>query len=132
MDNLQKSEKVISLILNHLVELGLQRSMLTDETLTLDEELKPFLAQGCKWLIDEGIVRVDNLSESAGGAIALVNPTITAYGYQLLGQKALIGGHELVVGNAVKEISETNKSYSQLGDFVGGVFGGLTKSLGGG
>ncbi|WP_203290777.1 hypothetical protein [Maricaulis parjimensis] len=132
LDNLQKSELVISKILEALVEQGIQcRTHLPFAELGLSDELKPFFEGCCLWLYDEGIVRCTN-PHQLGTNGSMVNPSITAYGFQLLGQKFLAGDKEEALGTAVKEVASGQKNYAAIGDFFGGILGGFTKSLGSG
>ncbi|RCW80807.1 hypothetical protein [Paracoccus lutimaris] len=128
MDNLQKSEAVIARILAYLAENGLQRSQLESETLALEDELSPFFTTCYEWLESEGIVRSSNISKTLSGHIYITNPVITAKGFQLLSQGVNLGGEEKSLGTAVKEVS-SGRSYSSIGDFVGGILGGFTKSI---
>ncbi len=130
MDNLQKSEKVISLILERLIETGIQDYRLSNDSFDLSEDLRPFFTQCFKWLVAEGIVRADNTSEMMGGSILIFNPAITSYGFQVLGQTMELAGTDMKLATAVQEVSREDRSYSQVGDFFGGLLGGFTKSLG--
>lgn len=129
MDNLQKSEMVIARILAHLAENGLQPSSLDNGTLDLNDELLPFFSTSYEWLESEGIVRSSNIAKTLNGTMYITNPVVTAYGFQLLAQGVTLGGEEKSLGKAVKEVS-SGRSYSQLGDLVGGILGGFTKSIG--
>lgn len=130
MDNLQRSEIVISKILQDLVETGLQYgTALEFEELGLGEEFEPFFTGCCLWLLDEGIVRCTNEGQVLHG-VPMVNPVITAKGFALLGQPFVQGDEGNRVGDAVKEIARGNRNYAGLGDFFGGLLGGFTKSIG--
>lgn len=129
-DNLQKSEIVISKILQDLLQTGLQYgTALEYKELDLPEEFEGFFVGCCLWLLDEGIVRCTNYDQVRKGA-PMVNPVITAHGFGLLGQKFVGGPEGEKVGQAVKKVAEGSASYSGIGDFVGGLLGGFTKSLG--
>ncbi|MCB1470915.1 MAG: hypothetical protein KDK08_27990 [Rhizobiaceae bacterium] len=131
LDNLQKSEVVISKILQDLVETGLQYgTALEFKELGLNEEFEPFFIGCCLWLLDEGIVRCTNEHQVLKG-VPMVNPVITAKGFALLGQPFAQGGEEGGrVGEAVKEVATGRRNYAAVGDLVGGVLGGLIKSMG--
>ncbi|MFD1881972.1 hypothetical protein [Paracoccus pacificus] len=128
MDNLQKSEAVIARILAHVAENGLQPSELTNDTLELDAEMAPFFVACYDWLEAEGIVRSTNISRTLNGHIYVTNPAITAYGFRLLGQGVSLGGENTTLGAAVKEVS-TGRSFSQIGELIGGILGAFTKSI---
>lgn len=132
LDNLQRSEIVISKILQDLVETGLQYgTTLEFEELGLDQEFEPFFTGCCLWLLDEGIIRCTNAHQVVKDA-PMVNPVITAKGFSLLGQPFVGGEVGNRVGDAVKEVASGNRNYAGFGDFFGGLLGGFTKSIGGG
>ncbi|WP_074948007.1 hypothetical protein [Paracoccus halophilus] len=129
MDNLQKSEAVIARILTHLAENGLKTSDLGATEIGLDDELQSFFEYCARWLSSEGIIRVGTVvSGTEPGEVYFLDSVITAYGFQLLSQGVSLGGKEKSLGAAVKEVS-SGKSYSSLGDLIGGILGGFTKSI---
>jgi hypothetical protein len=129
MDDLEKSERTISLILAYMVPHGVRRVKFTVDDLSLgqDREDIDLFVDALVWLSSEGIIRYDSIFSSPIGVSDCV---VTAYGYSLLGQILRIGGSEQSVGGAIKKVSEGKASYSNLGDFFGGLLGGFTKSLG--
>mgnify|MGYP000480616667 CR=1 FL=1 len=132
LDNLQRSEIVISKILQDLVETGLQDGVaLQFEDLDLDNGFEPFFVGCCRWLLDEGIVRCTNEHQVLKG-MPMVNPVITAKGFALLGQPFAGSVEGNRVGDAVKEVATGNRNYAGVGDFFGGLLGGFTKSISGG
>ena len=129
--NLQKSETVISKILEFLLELGLQEgSRLAFEDLDLPEDYGPIFNGCCVWLLEEGIIRCSNSSQTMGGGVTMFSPMITSRGFALLDQPFVIGDEKMRVGQAVKEVAGGQKNYAGIGDFVGGLLGGFTKSMG--
>lgn len=130
LDNLQKSELVISKILEHLLQTGIQDGVaLPFQELGFEEDIEPFFVGCCRWLLDEGIVRCTNEHQVTQGA-PMVNPVITAKGFALLGQPFVQGDDGSRVGDAVKEVASGNRNYAGFGDFFGGLLGGFTKSMG--
>lgn len=129
--NLQKSELVISKILEHLIELGLQQgTRLSFEHLNLPEEDASIYNGCCEWLIEEGVIRCASKSQSIPGNVFLISPMITSRGFALLDQPFAMGEDKIRVGQAVKEVAGGQKNYAGFGDFVGGLLGGFTKSMG--
>lgn len=129
--NLQISGLVVSKILEHLLNLGLQQgTRLSFDDLGLPEEYGSIYNGGCAWLIEEGIIRCSNKAQPMSGNMTLVSPMITAKGFALLDQPFGVGENKMLVGQAVKEIAGGQVSYSGFGDFVGSVLGGFTKSMG--
>ncbi len=132
MDNTEKSELVIARLLTMIADNGLQGSEIGFDDLELEEDFQPYFDVSVRWLIDEGVIRVSELAELMGGTAILLNPVVTSYGYSCLNQRLLIKGKDMTVGGAVQEVSKQGTSYSGFGDFLGGLLGGFTKSMGSG
>lgn len=129
--SLQKSEFTISKILERLLDFGLTQGMqLCFEDLDLPEGYEPIYSGSCTWLLEEGIIRCANMSKPLSGTPVLISPMITSKGFSLLDQPFVVGGESLRVGEAVKEVAAGRRSYASFGDFIGGVLGGLAKSMG--
>ncbi|MGB5835673.1 MAG: hypothetical protein WBH14_01385 [Albidovulum sp.] len=92
-----------------------------------DAELFEHLVQ---WLLDEGVIRQSDEPVNNGfGYVWYHDLVLTSLGYSLLANKVL---PNLTLSQAVKEVSSGSRSYSGLGDFLGGIMGGFTKSIGNG
>ncbi len=133
LDDLRRSEIVIARILNLLIGWGIQECQLEFHELELEEEFAPFFFPCINWLISEGVIRASSVERyssnktSAGGVV--LYPQLTSYGFNALGSEIQIGDNTPKLATAVKEVSDNQKSYSQIGDFVGGLLGGFSKSL---
>ena len=132
MNNLEKSAVVITKILARLAETGLQGSTLQQTSLDLDDELRVFFPVCFKWLQSEGLVRAANVKEFFNNDLAAVNPVLTARGFQMLGQELEFRGKTTNLEMALKDAARDSISVSSVGDFLGGLWGGFTKSLGSG
>jgi len=132
MNNLEKSAVVITKILARLAETGLQGSTLQQTSLDLDDELRVFFPVCFKWLQSEGLVRAANVKEFFNNDLAAVNPVLTARGFQMLGQELEFRGKTTNLEMALKDAARDSISVSSVGDFLGGLLGGFTKSLGSG
>ncbi|CTQ33933.1 hypothetical protein [Jannaschia rubra] len=131
--NLQKSELVISKILQVLLEMGLQQgNVLQFDDVALPDEYEPFFDGCCLWLLEEEIVRCTNMHQLLSGSVGMVNPMITSKGFALLDQPFAGTESKTRVGQAVKEVAGGQRNYAGIGDLVGGILGGFTKSLGNG
>ena len=129
--NLQKSETVIARILEFLLELGLQDgSHLAFEDLDFPDDYHDTFNGCCMWLLEEGIIRCTNYSQANIGGITMLSPMITSKGFALLDQPLVIEDQKISVGQAVKDVAGGQKNYAGIGDFVGGLLGGFTKSIG--
>ena len=129
--NVNKSEFAISKILECLLEFGLQQgTQLRFEDIDLPDDYKSIFAGCCAWLLEEGVIRFGKASQSMDGNFAMISPMITAKGFALLDQPFSVGGDTMRVGQAVKEVAAGRKNYASFGDFIGGLLGGFTKSMG--
>ncbi|MFZ9200435.1 MAG: hypothetical protein ACO22Z_13960 [Paracoccaceae bacterium] len=99
--------------------------------LGLDEDYLPFFATSIEWLEAEGIIRTRKIQKFSGGAY-ISGPTLTAFGFQLMGKSMKLGEATITVGEAVTKASKDTSFYTGLGDLGGGFVGGLLKSLGNG
>ena len=129
MNSTQKSERVMAMILARLLENGVQDGEMDEDRLGLTDELRPYFGQCFKWLIREGLVSAGSFRSTNSGSFA-VDPVLTARGYELLGRKFAIDGRDVSAAQIVNEKSKDATSYTGLGDFLGGVLGGFTKSIG--
>ncbi len=128
--NIQKSEVVIARILKHLMDNGLQQSMMSFNTLELDNEYEAFFKTSFMWLIHEGMVRSSTNIESITSVFHAYDPVLSGQGFAALGRNLEANGGSITMATAVKETSSSKQSYSGLGDFFGGILGGFTKSMG--
>ncbi len=132
MTDMEKSELMIATILNLLMDWGIQECQLKFQELELDKEFAPFFFPCVDWLISEGIIRTGKIHRFTDGQAngVVVRPVITAVGMSVLGKSISLGGSEELLGNVVKNVSESGANYTGIGDFFGGMLGGFTKSLG--
>ena len=127
-ENPRKSEIAVVRTLYKLLETGLQQSDLGVEKLGLDEEFEPFFETSVIWLIDEKIIR-DHFIRSLDRRGRLTEPVTTAYGCGLLRQSIIGSNDKKTNRELVAKISLSPSSYSSLGDFIGSLPGGFTKTL---
>lgn len=129
MNNIEKSEVVIARILSKLMEFGLQSADLKFQELDLDESFEPFFSTCIDWLESEGLIRMHEHIKLMNRTSIADGVVLTSYGFSVMGQK--MGGtqEDIVVGDAVKQVSESQSGYSGVGDFIGGLLGGFTKSI---
>ncbi|WP_291735190.1 hypothetical protein [Leisingera sp. F5] len=132
MSDLPKSELVIAKILELLMDWGIQETQLEFTELGLSEDYASHFFPCVEWLRDEGIIRTGKISKYLDGNAAGIvsSPVLTSYGLAALGHKVKVGEIEEQLSQAVKDVSSGGKSYSQIGDLVGGILGGFTKSIG--
>ncbi|QIE46798.1 hypothetical protein G5B38_15405 [Pseudohalocynthiibacter aestuariivivens] len=141
VDNIQRSEFVIACILNCLMERGISSAGMQFSDVSSDTDLKDFFAPCLEWLKAEGIIRFSSTKNHGWphGGPAFHNVTLTSKGFKILGENISLHipnthnteltSHEKVA-DVVSSVARSRKSYSQFGDFFGGLLGGFTKSIG--
>jgi len=92
MDDMQKSELVIAKILQLLMDWGVQSCQMKFQELELDKEYLNFYTPCVNWLIDEGVIRVSDVSTVMSGDSRVLNPVLTSYGMRVLGTKLQLDG----------------------------------------
>lgn len=130
MDDLQRSELVISKVLTLVARWGIQQTDLKFEELELSDEFIPFFIPCVEWLEAEGVIRTKNITQFASGAGIVLRPVITSLGMKMMGAQITLGEENEKLATAAAKVSSGEKSYSQVGDFFGGLLGGFSKSLG--
>lgn len=131
MDSLAKSEHIVAAIVAHLAERGVQRTNFSveDVGLELTEDNDKLFSDALRWLSDEGIIRSNERYDTVDGtenetiAIAF---TLTSFGFDLL-QNRFEG--DLKLGAAIQQAKDGSGGYSNIGDLIGGILGGFTKTI---
>ena len=132
VENMEKSERVVAAILSQLMVWGIQDCELVFEELQLPKEYEPFFFQCLRWLEAEGIIRTSNITQFSDRSCKAINPVLTSFGIKALNQSIKLVEGETKLADAVNQVSGGQKPYSNLGDFIGGLLGGFTKSIGSG
>ena len=127
-ENLRKSEVVVAKVLSLLLEAGLKRTTVNFQSLNLDPSFEEFFDTSVNWLINEGIIRA-NFPPVLAGTGTLMSPVISAYGFSLLGQNIFGSGEKKSNREVISQIASAPTSYAGIGDFIGGLLGGFTKSV---
>ena len=115
MKNLEASEVVIGKILTLLMDWGIRPTKMKFEELELDEEYQAYFLSCLEWLQDEGLIRVHEIVRDLeeGGGFAM-HPVLTAQGLAVLGRQVSTGTDAGTIANAVREVADTKRSYSQV------------------
>ena len=82
--HLAESERVIVALLAFLWERGFQKGIISFEDLKLPEESAIYYGESVRWLIDEKLVRTAIHHETSSGETTLLNPVLTAKGFDIL------------------------------------------------
>ncbi|MEZ5797923.1 MAG: hypothetical protein R3D63_10860 [Paracoccaceae bacterium] len=135
-ENIEKSELVIATILRILNDRGIRGGTLQFGELDLSDEYFPFFATCFGWLQSEGIVRAEKVTvisadgDDEANDLYIYNPALTAHGFSLMGQSVRVGGANTTLRDAVETHLSSRPSGWQIGDLVGAIIGGFTKSIG--
>ena len=133
MDDIQKSEVVISKILSLLMEWGIQECRLEFHELELDESYAVFFFPCINWLESEGVIRCDEVQPylDGPGKGFVLRPVLTSYGMRIMASKANLPGLDSQpVSRAVEEVKAGNAQYAKAGNFTGGLLAAFIKSFG--
>ncbi|MEH6390722.1 MAG: hypothetical protein V7763_03605 [Sulfitobacter sp.] len=127
-EKLSASEKMIVAIISTLAQRGVLRKDIIREDLNLSDEHKDadLFVDAVSWLSNEGVIHSSYEHKFLLSGDAALGFTLTSKGYQLL-ESDFQG--TLTLGRAIKQVNETGKSFTNAGDFVGGILGGFTKSI---
>lgn len=142
MSNIEYHYQTIGRILAHLINRGLSRvdldpsdamEIMTERRGNEEQVLSTF-SDCLHWMVSEGLIRVSNIHEYEGG-YDFMGIQLTSAGIALIRsdpKDAEIGP------NIEKRVTESKGAdlgspiYTRIGEFVGGAFGGFTKSISGG
>jgi hypothetical protein len=98
-----------------------------------EEQVLATFADCLHWMNDEGLIRVQNISEYDGG-YDFIGIQLTSKGVAVI--KSETNDAE-IGGNIEKRVTESKGAdlgasiYTKIGEFVGSAIGGFTKSIGG-
>lgn len=132
MSGLEKSNVVIAKVLQLAIENGLRHWTLSFGDLGLDKSYSSYFYPCVEWLEAEGLIRVGEYARTLGGYAegCVMNVSLTARGMALLGCPIEIDGSRMSVAGAIAKTSETSGGAYRIGEIIGGVFGGFSKSIG--
>lgn len=126
-----ESTTMVARLVDLLAENGLAKTEVASRDFlptNADQEQIQLFADIVKWLQDEGVVRDDgSYSDGHGGVV--FDLVLTSRGFWLLEQKF---SGDLTLGSAISKVARNEPMTGGIGDFVGGILGGFTKSITGG
>jgi hypothetical protein len=125
MNDLELSEKVMSDVLVGLFNQGLRGSDIQQVSDITNENIDDaFLMSVMQWLQREGLVHFKFIDATSmqGRAGFYLGSCLTSRGFAAMGT-SFIG--DQTIGN----VSEGNAKFTNVGDFIGGLLGGFTKSI---
>ena len=141
MNAMDRSNHVLAKILNQALEKGISHWSLTFDDLELDDTYITHFFPCIEWLEAEGLIRVGSyqraqaiLNRTTGVASASFgsaeNISLTARGMSVLGQKIEVSGEQMTISETARNVSAGRVNYNKIGDAIGGIIGGFTKSIG--
>ena len=132
MDALQKSNVVIAKVLHLTMEHGLSHWALQFSDLGLDQSFETHFFPCLEWLESEGLIRVGSTSRTMGGLAngQVNNVALTARGMLVLGAQFEVAGKRETVSSMVEKTSAGGPDGFRIGEVIGGIIGGFTKSIG--
>ncbi|WP_338689280.1 MULTISPECIES: hypothetical protein [Bradyrhizobium] len=78
------------------------------------------------WMLDEGIIRAKGASKNLNGVMHLTGAQLTAKGLSIVKQPLPTGD---TVEKRIQNADGGNSTWSNIGDLIGGIAGGLIKSV---
>jgi hypothetical protein len=131
MDAMARTDLVLAKILDLAMTHGVTHWSLEFPDLDLGGEYETYFYPCVEWLEAEGLIRVGGYARTMGGIAngSIDNISLTSRGMAVLGQKIEVNGAQEPLSNAVKEVSSGKVDYHRIGDAIGGILGGLFKSM---
>ncbi len=133
MDAMKRTNLVLAKVLNLAMANGLSHWSLSFNDLEVDEEYATYFYPSVEWLEEEGMIRVGEYARTLGGLAngSIENIALTSLGMAVLGKNVEIEGSEEPLSDTVKKVSEGKVDYHRIGDTIGGMIGGIIKSVAG-
>ncbi|MBR0936683.1 hypothetical protein [Bradyrhizobium jicamae] len=90
------------------------------------QEDEPTFAAVLTWMLDEDIIRARHVSRTINGPIHLSGAQLTAKGLAIVKQPLANGD---TVEKRIQAADGGNSTWANIGDLIGGIAGGLIKSV---
>ncbi|WP_090732807.1 hypothetical protein [Paracoccus homiensis] len=134
-ESLARSEEMVARIVAHLAPYGVQRTTFGSKELGYESgnETRLLFIDAMNWLQNEGVVfsseKIKFMNGTSEGEVYALRFVLTSKGYKLLSSRF---NGDLTLGQAITKVNASGEGYANLGDLVGGLLGGFTKSMGSG
>ena len=131
MNAMQATNLVLAKVLDLAMKHGVSHWSLSFADLQLGADYETFFYPCIKWLEAEGLIRVGSYNSSMGGLAngSVGNIALTSRGLGVLGERVEINGEHEELSSAVKKVSEGRVDYNRVLDAIGGLLGGIIKSV---
>jgi hypothetical protein len=126
-DALLESEILVASILNLLMKSGLKRIDISAEDVTRIESPdggSEFFDDVMLWLRNEDLLRYSQETDES-----FLGCQLTAYGFSVMGQEFYKSKSGETVAKTAERIAGDGGNYGKVGDFIGSLVGGFTKSI---
>jgi hypothetical protein len=132
MNFMEKSNLVLAKVLERSLENGVSHWSLEFKDLGLDTDYATFFYPCIEWLEAEGLIRVGSYERTMGGLAngSVENIALTSLGMAVLGTEIEVGGRKEALSETVSEVSRGKVDYHRISDALGGLIGGVIKSVG--
>ena len=130
MNKREQSTVMLARLVQRLADNGVIKEDISSDDFVSDHTAQNEVQIFCDlidWLSREGVIRTDG-GYSGGNGDFVYDLVLTSRGFWLLEQDYTAN---LTLGAAIKAVSQNGAMTSGLGDFVGGMLGGFTKSISG-
>jgi hypothetical protein len=133
MEAMERSNLVLAKVLDLAMENGLAHWSLSFSDLNLGPEYSTHFYPCIEWLEREGLIRVGDYARTLGGLAngSVENIALTSRGMAILGQTVEINSQPEQLSSAVRKASEGRVDYHRVLDAIGGLLGGIIKSVSG-
>ena len=131
MEAMERTNLVLAKVLDLAMNNGVSHWSLTFSDLGLGSEYETHFYPCIEWLETEGLIRVGEYARTLGGIASgsVENIALTSWGMAILGQRVEINGHNEQLSSAIKKVSEGRVDYNRVMDAIGGLLGGIIKSV---
>ena len=131
MDAMQRTNLVLAKVLNLARENGVSHWNLQFSELDLDRDFETHFYPCIEWLEREGLISVGAYQRTLDGLASgfVSNIALTSRGMAVLGQQVEISGTTEEFASTVEKVSEGKLDYHRIGDTIGGIIGGIFKSV---
>ena len=126
MSRIEASEVMVAKVVGEVALSGVIPKKISSEILglSIEDEAVLLFESAVDWLSSESVITVH--TQYKGEVSNIYTATLTSYGFALLSQNF---GDGLKLGTALQKVRSTGHGFSGLGEFLGGVLCGFTKTL---
>ena len=131
MTAMERTNLLLAKVLDLALTEGVSHWSLSFSDLSLSDDYATHFFPCVEWLEAEGLIRVGKYIRTLDGIAtgSIENISLTSRGMAILGQKVEIDGTPEQLSSAIKKVSEGRVDYNRVMDALGGLLGGIIKSV---